>query len=154
MSENTSKNEEIQTEQPQEEVFPWVEERNFDEEIYLGYWENKPIIINVDFGSCFLSEGQGLSVGDGEFFATVKDGKWDIKEASSFKKGILPANSILEWDSSDKYHKALGVISDEEKETQRMMEMIQAQMANMPKNDDDNDADEAETAENADGKKE
>ena len=136
----TNENEEIVV----EETFPWEEVRNFDEEIYLGYWEDKAIVINVDFGSCFLQDGQGLSVGDGAFFAAVEAGKWDIKEVSSFKKNILPSNSILDWDGSEKYHKALGVISDQEKESQRMMEMIQAQMAAMPQKDEDSSDDEAE----------
>ena len=48
----TNENEEIVV----EETFPWEEVRNFDEEIYLGYWEDKAIVINVYFGSCFLQD--------------------------------------------------------------------------------------------------
>ena len=111
------------------EVSPWEEVRNFDEEIYVGYWHGAPLLINVDFGACFLAEGQGLAVGDGAYFAKVAEGTWNIAEADSFPDGLLPKNSILSWEDSETYHQALGVVSAEEKETQRMMEMIQAQMA-------------------------
>ena len=92
--------------------------------------------LSKNYGEVEALVGVDLSVGDGEFFASLVNEKWEVKEASSFKKGLLPSNSILTWDSAETYHKALGVVSDQEKESQKMMEMIQAQMAAMPQQDD------------------